>query len=148
MAIYVAFYVPDVHDDIPPVMHCSHMGPHLRDPVPMGTFFSFWVPISVRRSPFSLFRALGTREKSMQPLHNVNHVITCNTTTSTCESHASSGKEQFFPPYKGFKFIELACFDQFCKHALFGSPFCWRGSPFGPHFTKNWNPILKKGGSP
>ena len=26
-------------------------------PVPMGTFFSFWVPISVPRSPFSLIRA-------------------------------------------------------------------------------------------
>ena len=26
----------------------------------------------------------------------------------------------------------------------FGSPFCWRGSPFGPHFTENWVPILKK----
>ena len=38
-------------------MHCSHMGPHLRDPVPMGTFFSFWVPIFVPRSPFSLFKA-------------------------------------------------------------------------------------------
>ena len=37
--------------------HCDHTGPHLRDPVPMGTFFSFWVPISVPRSPFSLIRA-------------------------------------------------------------------------------------------
>ena len=26
-------------------VHCAHMGPHLGDPVPMGTFFSFWVPI-------------------------------------------------------------------------------------------------------
>ena len=52
MAIYVAFNVPDVHGDLPPVMHCSHMGPHLRDPVLMGTFFSFWVHISVPRSPF------------------------------------------------------------------------------------------------
>ena len=38
-------------------MHCAHMGPHLGDPVPMGTFFSFWVSISVPRSPFSLIRA-------------------------------------------------------------------------------------------
>ena len=30
-------------------IHCAHMGPHLGDPVPMGTFFSFWVPIG---SPF------------------------------------------------------------------------------------------------
>ena len=30
-------------------LHCSQVGPHLRDPVPMGTFFSFWVPIG---SPF------------------------------------------------------------------------------------------------
>ena len=30
-------------------LHCAHMGPHLGDPVPMGTFFSFWVPIG---SPF------------------------------------------------------------------------------------------------
>ena len=37
--------------------YCGHTGPHLRDPVPMGTFFSFWVPISVPRSPFSLIRA-------------------------------------------------------------------------------------------
>ena len=25
--------------------HCSHMGPHLESRVPMGTFFSFWVPL-------------------------------------------------------------------------------------------------------
>ena len=30
--------------------HCSHVGPHLGTRVPMGTFFSFWVP---KRSPFS-----------------------------------------------------------------------------------------------
>ena len=28
-----------------PTYHCSHMGPHLETRVPMGTFFSFWVPI-------------------------------------------------------------------------------------------------------
>ena len=31
-------------------LHCSHVGPHLGTRVPMGTFFSFWVP---KRSPFS-----------------------------------------------------------------------------------------------
>ena len=25
--------------------------------------------------------------------------------------------------------------------ALFGSPFCWQGSPFGSHFTQNWIPM-------
>ena len=36
----------------------------------------------------------------MQPLYNVNHVITCNIHTSTCESHASLTvlvKNNFFP---------------------------------------------------
>ena len=40
--------------------------------------------------------------------------------------------QNVFPVY----FNKLACFGQFCKHALFGSPFCCRGSPFGPHFTQ------------
>ena len=26
-------------------LHCSQVGPHLRDPVPMGTFFSFGSPL-------------------------------------------------------------------------------------------------------
>ena len=34
-------------------MHCSHVGPHL------ATFFSFWVPIFVPRSPFSLLGPHG-----------------------------------------------------------------------------------------
>ena len=52
------------------------------------------------------------REKSMQSLSSVNH------------------------------FNELACFSQFWRHALFRSPFCWQGSLFGPHFTKNWVPVM------
>ena len=40
-------------------LHCGHMGPHLRDLVPMGTLFSFWVPISVPRSPFSIFKLMN-----------------------------------------------------------------------------------------
>ena len=42
--------------------HCSHMGPHLETQVPMGTFFSFWVPIE---SPFSILgiRFLGPIKK-------------------------------------------------------------------------------------
>ena len=46
--------------------HCGHMGPHLGDPFPMGTFFSFWVPISVPRSPFSLIWA----EERMKSLYS------------------------------------------------------------------------------
>jgi hypothetical protein len=34
------------------LQHCSHVGPHLGTQVPMGTFFSFWVPI---------FTSLGLR---------------------------------------------------------------------------------------
>ena len=102
----------------------------------------------------------------MQPLYNVNHVITCNNNTST---GTCTGKGQFWlmkmalteftlwkcnnqcalndaTLWKSFFFAlyfdKLACFRQFWKHALFGSPFCWWGSPFGPHFTKNWVPIL------
>ena len=70
-------------------------------------------------------------------------MISCDNTTSTNESHASLSvlEKNNFPPYRLY-FIKLARLDQFCKHALFGSPFCWRGSPLGPHFTENWVPIL------
>ena len=63
--------------------HCSHMGPHLETRVPMGTFFSFWVPIRSPlgpiRSPFSIL-GLRTREKSVQPPSNVDYLITCDNT--------------------------------------------------------------------
>ena len=37
--------------------HCGHMGgAHLGDPVPMGTFFSFWVPILCQGPHFFYFR--------------------------------------------------------------------------------------------
>ena len=64
----------------------------------------------------------------MQPLSNVNQLITS-------------------PP---FFFNELARFGQFWKHALFGSPFWWRGSPLVSHLTKHCNigPHFKKLGFP
>ena len=115
-----------------------------------------WVPIWGTRSPWGPFSIFGsplgphfcskvpiftnyglrTREKSMQPLSNVNHLITCDYNTSTYESHASLSVlvKNSFPPFKRLYFIELACLSQFRKHALFGSP-------FGPHFTENWVPI-------
>ena len=54
--------------------HCSHVVPHLGTRVPMGTFFSFWVPISLPRSPFSPFQA-EERAKSWSShcLLNVDH---------------------------------------------------------------------------
>ena len=69
--------------------HCSQVGPHLGTRVPMGTFFSFWVP---KRSPFSLFQA-EERVKS-QSIHyyllNVDHLNLCDGKTSFNYSHASS----------------------------------------------------------
>ena len=59
-------------------LHCSQVGPHLGTRVPMGTFFRFWVPIG---SPFffkvPIFSNSGlrTRENSVQPPSNVDHLI-------------------------------------------------------------------------
>ena len=89
--------------------HCGQVGPHLRDRVPMGTFFSFWVPNGDSpfffKVPIFFISCLRTREKSMQPLSNVGNLITCDNTTTTNESHASlsvKSVQQFFPPFKGF----------------------------------------------
>ena len=111
-------------------------------PVPMGTFFSFWVPISVPRSPFSLIRA----KERMKSLYSHYLMLTIWLVVITQLSLMNPmpvcqfWKRTISPPYRLY-FIKLARLDQFCKHALFGSPFCWRGSPFSPHFTENWVPI-------
>ena len=36
---------PSVTVSVSVWQHCSQMGPHLGTRVPMGTFFSLWVPI-------------------------------------------------------------------------------------------------------
>ena len=60
--------------------HCSQMGPQ----VPMGTFFSLWVPIGSPSDtilgPRFLFLGFRTREKSVQPPSNVDYLITCKNT--------------------------------------------------------------------
>ena len=38
-----------------PEMHCSEKGPYFREQVPIGTFFTCWVPIYISRSLFSVF---------------------------------------------------------------------------------------------
>ena len=109
----------------------------------IGDLFQFLGPHFCSKFPIFSIKGLRTCEKSMQPLHNINHVITCNNTTSTCDSHARLTvleKNNYSSLIKAY-FIELACFAQFCKRTLYGSPYCWRGSPFGPHFTEIWVPI-------
>ena len=58
-------------------VHCSHVGPHLGTLVPMGTKINFLVPIFFKVPIFSIL-GLRTRQKSVQPLSNVNHLITCD----------------------------------------------------------------------
>ena len=79
----------------------------------------------------------------MKPPSSVDHLITCDNTTSTYESHASMSVlvKNNFPLFKKALFHRISFLDQFCKHALLGSPFCWRGFLFGSHFTENWVPI-------
>ena len=60
--------------------HCSQVGPHLGTLVPMGTKMSFLVPIwsqFIFKVPIFSISDLRTRQKSVQPLSNVNHEITC-----------------------------------------------------------------------
>ena len=62
------------------INHCSHVGPHLGTLVPMGTKMSFLVPIwsqFIFKVPIFSISDLRTRQKSVQPLSNVNHEITC-----------------------------------------------------------------------
>ena len=70
--------------------HCGQVGPHLGTRVPIGTVFSLWVPI-LCQGPHFFISGLRMREKSMQPLHkyNVENLITCDSTTTTNESHVS-----------------------------------------------------------
>ena len=59
-------------------IHCSQVGLHLGTLVPMETKISFLVPIwSPFFSKVPIFSILGlrTRQKSVQPLSNVNHLI-------------------------------------------------------------------------
>ena len=82
----------------------------------------------------------------MQPLYNVNHVITCNNTTSTCESHASLTvlvKNNFSSLIKAI-FHRISLFRSILQTCAFWvpillarvpiwSPFHWK---LGPH--ANW----------
>ena len=130
-------------------LHCSHTGPHLETRVPMGTFFSFWVPIRSPlgpiRSPFSIL-GLRTREKSVQPPSNVDYLITCDNTEliqykwhKHCALNDDTPLWIFFQ--KNLYFNELPRFGQFFKYTLFGSPFLLSRvpislkirSPLGPH---------------
>ena len=79
LAALAALYLPRQTNKVP---HCDHMGPHLRDWAPIGSPFLF-------QGTHFLIYGIGTREKSMQPLSNGDHLITCDNTTSTNESHAS-----------------------------------------------------------
>ena len=88
----------------------------------------------------------------MQPLYNVNHVITCNNTTGTCESHASLTvlvKNNFSSLIKAI-FHRISLFRSILQTCAFWvpillarvpiwSPFHWN---LGPHRV----PILKKVG--
>ena len=87
----------------------------------------------------------------MQPLYNVNYVITCNNTTSTCVSHASFTVlvKNIFPPLKAL-FHQITLFQSILQTCAFWvpillarvpiwSPFHWN---LGPHRV----PILKKVG--
>ena len=59
-------YLTHVSSQLLVDFHCSYMGPHLGPLVPMGTFFSFWVPIFFKVLIFSIL-GLRTRKKSVQP---------------------------------------------------------------------------------
>ena len=54
---------PSVTVSVSVWQHCSQMGPHLGTRVPMGTFFSLWVPIGYHWVPIFYFKG-SEREKS------------------------------------------------------------------------------------
>ena len=70
-------YLTHVSSQLLVDFHCSYMGPHLGPLVPMGTFFSFWVPIFFKVLIFSILvpvvhpnPGLRTRKKSVQFVQN------------------------------------------------------------------------------
>ena len=130
---------------MPLLRHCSHMGPHLETRVPMGTFFSFWVPIRSPlgpiRSPFSIL-GLRTREKSVQPPSNIDYLITCDNTEfiqykwhKHCALNDEHLCEYFFKQI--FISTNYLVSVNFSNIRFLGPHFCCRGSPLGPHFTQN-----------
>ena len=79
----------------------------------------------------------------MQPLYNVNYVITCNNTTSTCVSHASFTVlvKNIFPPLKAL-FHQITLFQSILQTCAFWVPILlarvpiWSPFQLGPH--ANW----------
>ena len=54
------------------LVHCSQMGPYFRDRVPIGTFLTFWFPIYISGSLFSVFW-LNSRKECQFSLHVHNN---------------------------------------------------------------------------
>jgi len=134
----------------PSVLHCSQVGPHLGTRVPMGTFFSFWVP---KRSPFSFqgphFPYFGLMNALTVRAANVYEMLTIWIRVMTklvwmnimpvCQWNWIC--EDLFHNFVPLYFKKFACFDQFSKIRFLGPHFCWQRSPLGPHLTQNRVPI-------
>ena len=108
--------------------------------VPMGAFFRFRVPIFFPRSPWK-----GTLGKEVQ-IHNSQCWVLnkaeamAHNTPSLAPRHLLSSSQYFSKQISYF--TELACFGQFFKYMLFGSPFLL---PRVPISLKNWVPVKNLG---
>ena len=121
----------------------SPWGPFSDFGSPQGPHFFFKVPI------FSIL-SLRTRERSVQPPSNDDHLIIRYKWHKDCALNDDTLWLCEFLK-ENIHFNELASFGHFLNIRFLGPHFCGRGSPFGPHFTKNWVPIrspLKKFRSP
>ena len=109
---------------------------------PNGDPNEFQVPIFFKVPIFSML-GLRTREKSVQPLSNVDHLINCDNNYQLCQFVSDS---EFVVRYSNISMCLLyltksARFGQFVKNTCLGPHFCRKRSPLGPHFTQKWVPV-------
>ena len=120
--------------------NCGHMGPH-GDPFQL--LGPYWVPISVPRSPFSLFRAYRDACKFNGDSISSQCLINCDNTN---ESHACLSVKSVLlqypppPPFKGFISMNYLVSLNFANICFLGP----HSAAEGPHLV----PISLKIGSP
>ena len=131
--------------------HCSQKGPYFRDRVPIGTFLTFWIPIYISRSLFSMFW-LNSREECQFSLHVRNNEWTWSVQSKTiiCSWKWSPFVKTGFVLHCWKILVFTSAYALNFKNHRFGSLFWLPRVPIGSLFHEKlgpyWVPISKHGG--
>ena len=122
--------------------HCSEKGPYFRDRVPIGTFFTFWVPL---RTIFSVF-SLNSGKECQFSQHTYSFRKTCVTDQWSVAIDMSVMSKFMHHCWGYWLEVRILCYTLgkliFYAYALiiyvFGPYFGCQGSLLDPSFIKTW----------